>query len=416
MKLRRKQVGWWMLVTCLVLAGFGGGMSFEHRLANTKMPVVEQIQNLTGQKTGQPQTINFGTFWEAWSVVDNFFYGTADKQNRLNGAIAGMLQSTGDRYAAYLPKDENQLFMDDLAGTFSGIGAEITSIDGYPTIVSPLAGSPAEKADVRPRDVITQIDGVDTAGENFAHAINRIRGQAGTTVTLTVVREGVADVIKIPIVRAQITVPNVDYAKKDGPAGAYGYIHISEFLADSPKLVADAVADLQKQGVKGYVIDLRNNPGGLLDAAVQITSLFIDPAVKLDYGQVIVSQKDKAGTVTTYKVTQAPVLPKLPLVVLVNEGSASASEIMAGALLDYGRAKLVGTKTFGKGSVQELKSLSDGSSVKITVAHWLTPAGHEIDKVGIMPTTEVKLDPTVKVTAGDTSSDIQLRKAVELLQ
>lgn len=404
------------MILALMMASFAGGLGVEKRLAHATSSIKSQVQYVTGKQNGQPKEVNFGTFWEAWSVVDNYFYKTADKEKRLQGAIAGMLQSTGDRYAAYLPKDENELFVDNLAGSFSGIGAEISQIDGYPTIVSPLVGSPAERAGIKPKDIITKIDGVDTSGENFAHAINRIRGTLGVAVKLTIVREGVADTIEISVVREKIELPNVSYEALAGPHGTYGYIRINEFLDDSPQKVADAITALQKQSVTGYVIDLRNNPGGLLSAAVDISSLFIDPATKPDLNQIIVSQKDRAGAVTTYKVTQKPVVASAPLVVLINEGSASASEITAGALLDYGRAKLVGTKSFGKGSVQELKNLNDGSSVKITVAHWLTPLNHEIDGTGIAPTNEVKLNTDEKVTAGKPDQDRQLREAANLLQ
>ena len=412
---KRRTIGRVLLILVLVLLSFGGGLATERALVRATPTVVEQIQYVTGKQKGEPEEVNFGVFWEAWTVVDNYFYKSADKVKRLQGAIAGMLQSTGDRYAAYLPKDENELFMDNLSGAFSGIGAEISQIDGYPTIVTPLAGSPAERAGIKPKDIIAKIDGVETTGEDFAHAINRIRGEEGSTVTLSVVRSGEADVIEIAVVREKIELPNLNSALLTGPHGAYGYIRLSEFLEDSPKKVADAVVELQKQGAKGYVLDLRNNPGGLLGSAVDISSLFIKPDVSADLKNVVVSQKDRDGSVQTYPLSHAP-LTDAPLVVLINEGSASASEITAGALLDYGRARLVGTKSFGKGSVQELKNLTDGSSVKITVAHWLTPLNHEIDGVGIAPTNEVILNSDEKVTAGKPDEDRQLREAANLLQ
>lgn len=411
-----RSIGWLALTLVLIAGSFGGGIYAEKALLHDAVPLKQQVQYVTGKQKDQPQEVNFGVFWEAWSVVDNYFYKTADKEKRMQGAIAGMLQSTGDRYAAYLPKDESQLFVDNLSGTFSGIGAEISMIDGYPTVVAPLAGSPAERAGIKAKDVIVKIDGTETTGEDFAHAINRIRGEKGTTVVLTVVRAGESDTLDISVVREEIELPNVTSALLTGPHGPYGYIRLNEFLEDSPTKIATALTDLKNQGATGYVIDLRNNPGGLLSAAVDIGSLFIDPSVKPEYKNVIVSQKDRGGDVTTYEVTRKPMIPTEPLVVLINDGSASASEILAGALLDYGRAALVGTKSFGKGSVQELKNLSDGSSVKITVAHWLTPANNEIDGVGIAPTKEVALDTNEKVTAGEPDQDRQLREAANLLQ
>lgn len=412
---RRRTIGRVLLTLVLIALSFGGGLFTERALVRATPTITEQIQYVTGKQKGQPEQVDFGIFWEAWSVVDNYFYTSADKVKRLQGAVAGMLQSTGDRYAVYLPKDENQLFMDNLSGAFSGIGAEISQIDGYPTIVAPLAGSPAERAGIKPKDIITKIDGVDTTGEDFAHAINRIRGQIGSTVTLTIVREGEADVINIAVVREKIELQNLHYEALAGPNGKYGYVRLSEFLEDSPQKVADAIRELEKQAVTGYVFDLRNNPGGLLSAAVDISSLFINAESKTDLKGVVVSQKNRDGSVQSYELSQDS-LTDAPLVVLINDGSASASEIMAGALLDYGRARLVGTTSFGKGSVQELKNLSDGSSVKITVAHWLTPLNHEIDGIGIIPTHEVSLNTDEKVTAGKPDEDRQLREAANLLQ
>lgn len=412
----RRSLKWLVLTLVLMGGSFGGGIYAEKAVLNDAVPVKEQLQYVTGKQSNQPKEVDFGLFWEAWSVVDNHYFEKADKEKRLHGAITGMLYSTGDRYAAFLPKDENELFMDNLSGSFSGIGAELSLIDGYPTIVTPLAGSPAEKSGVKPKDIIVKIDGVDTADEDFAHAINRIRGEEGSTVTLTVAREGEADVLELPIVRAKIELPNVSYKALTGPNGLYGYIRLNEFLEDSPAKIVAAIEDLKKQQVTGYVIDLRNNPGGLLNVAVNIASLFVEPSTKPDLGSVIVSQKDRGGEVVTYKTSRKPLLVTEPLVVLINDGSASASEILAGALLDYGRAKLVGATSFGKGSVQELKNLKDGSSVKITVAHWLTPAGNEIDGVGIVPTTEVVLNQDEKVTIGEPGEDRQLREAANLLQ
>lgn len=371
-----------------------------------------QVQYLTGQDTGKPQAVDFSRFWTAWSIADQGYYGRGDDSSkRVDGAIAGMLSSLGDPYTTYLPKDENEMFQTDLSGEFSGIGAEISSINGYPTIVAPLTGSPAERAGLKAKDVILKVDGQDTESENFAAVINRIRGANGTTVTLTISREGESKPLEIKITREKITLPNVKGEVKQSGDWSYCYVSLNEFVEDSDNKVASALNDCADKGVKRAVLDLRNNPGGLLDTAVSLASKLIDPTVKPGLNKVIVWQKDRDNKLTSYPTTATADFKDWPLVVLVNEGSASASEILAGALKDYGRASLVGQKTFGKGSVQELRNLSDGSSIKLTVAKWLTPNQTEIDHQGIEP--DVKVEASTDSTG---ATDPQLDAAVAALK
>ncbi|MDO8471612.1 MAG: S41 family peptidase [bacterium] len=403
-----------LLIAVLILAGvfYAGWQTAVWRniqpLEST--PSSSRLRPLVDQVKNKPAAISFAPFWEAWGLVDNYFIGNPDSNARVEGAISGMMLSLGDPYSVYLPKEENELFQSDLSGKFSGIGAEISAINGLPTIVAPLPGSPAEKAGAKAKDIIIQVDDLKTENEHFAKVINHIRGEKGTTVKLTVIRQGNEKPLEIPIVRDEIELPSVTAAVKTDGDLRYGYIQISQFLEDGEKRVKAALQDFTKQGVTKIVVDVRNDPGGLLNVAVGISSLFIDGSTHPELDRTVVWQKDRNENLTAYRLTTAPLAAKQKLVVLVNEGSASASEIFAGALRDYGRAELIGTKTFGKGSVQELHDLSAGGSVKVTIAKWLTPNKSEIDKQGI--------EPNIKVDSpqSETTKDLILEKALERLR
>lgn len=397
----------------LLLAVFGAGyQTATYSKTTPSEKTSAKLQSLINQDLNKPQTVSFGTFWEAWGVVDNYFYDKVDKQDRVGGAISGMLASLGDPYTVYLPKEENDLFQTDLSGKFSGIGAEISQINGYPTIVTPLSGSPAEQAGAKPKDIILKVDDLETLNENFAKVINKIRGEKGTVVTLTILREGEEQPFELKITRDEIELPSVTSEVKSEGDLKYGYLKISQFLEDTEPQVEKAIVKFNKEGVTKLVIDVRNNPGGLLNVAIDVSSLFVDTAAKPEFDNVIVWQKDRNQNTTSYRATKKPLAIKFKTVVLQNEGSASAAEIFAGALRDYGRAELVGTKSFGKGSVQELHDLSDGSSVKVTIAKWLTPNKSEIDKHGIEP--NVKVEPASDNS--DESVDVILQKGLERLR
>lgn len=363
-----------------------------------------KVQYLSGQDTDKPEKVDFSRFWTAWSVADQGFYGRGDKNERVDGAISGLLSSLGDPYTTYLPKEENELFQTDLSGTFSGIGAEISSINGYPTVVAPLPGSPAERAGVKAKDIILKVDDQGTESENFAAVINRIRGATGTTVTLSIARDGQAEPLTVKIVREKIELPNVTVTVEKTGDFQYCLVRISQFIEGTDDKVMEAFDSCAKQGVKRAIIDVRNNPGGLLDVVISLSGRLIDTSTKPELQKVIVWQKDRDDKMDSYPTEQIAKYTDWPLVILVNEGSASASEILAGALKDYGRAAVVGTKTFGKGSVQELRDLADGSSIKMTVAKWLTPAKTEIDHQGVMPDVVVEA-ATSATEATDTQKD-----------
>jgi carboxyl-terminal processing protease len=358
---------------------------------------------------------DFSYFWKSWQIVNDKFFGTVDDTKRLNGAISGMVAGLGDPYTVYLAPSDNAIFQSSLKGEFDGIGAELTMKDNYVTVVSPLPGSPAEKAGIKAQDIITKVDDKKTADYTFNDVVNLIRGPKGTTVTLTIVRANVDKPLTITVTRDTIVIKSVS-SDSVGANKEYAYIKINEFGADTVDGVRTAMQTAVTQNKKGMIIDLRSNPGGYLDAAVQIIGMVIPNSVTSDKqplkDRVAVITKDKQGGSTETRATNAAIADKLPLVVLVNGGSASASEIFSGAMKDYGRAKLVGTQTFGKGSVQDLVNLGNGGSIKVTVAKWFTPLDNGIDGKGITPDYIVDLpDGTTPST-----SDAQMAKALDVLQ
>lgn len=403
------QVGLFLVLIIIFAGGY-----FVGRLSTADASSLsEKVQYVVGKQDNKPEKVDFSVFWEAWSVVDNNFYGQADKANRLEGAISGMLSSLDDPYTVYLPKDENSIFQANLTGKFSGIGAEISQINGWPTIVAPLVDSPAEKAGLKPKDIIIKVDDLETANENFGAVINHIRGEEGTEVKLTIMREGEQEERVISVTRSVIELPSVKYEVKEDAGLKYGYLLITQFLDDTTDAVKEALTAFNNEGIDNIIIDLRNNPGGVLDGVVDIASLIIDTSKKPDLGGAIVYRQDPKGGQAAFTKTKEPIIKDQKIVVLINAGSASASEILAGALHDYDRAELVGDISFGKGSVQEILNLSNGGSVKVTVAKWLTPAKLAIDHEGVKPDYEVSNEEDGD---GGQDNDIQLKAALDLFR
>ncbi len=351
---------------------------------------------LSHQSLGQPKSIDFGLFWEAWNLVDKKFVGKTDTQKQVYGAIEGMLGSLNDPYTVFMPPSENNLFEEDLSGTFEGIGVEIAMKNGEVVIVSPLEGSPGEAAGLKPGDIIIAVNDKDTMEMNLSEIIQIIRGKAGTEVTLTISRQGWAEPKEFKIKRAKITIASVKWEMKSDNVA---YIRINQFGDDTSDLMERYAEDIAAKHPKAIVLDLRNNPGGYLDVAKDVASLFLtdETIVKIQY---------RSGKISEGKRTLSPKLTSPKLIVLVNEGSASASEILAGAIQDYGRGQLIGAKTFGKGSVQDLLALSDGGAVKITTAKWLTAKGRSIDGKGLSPDINVE-------SKEQDQSDKQLQRALE---
>ena len=340
-------------------------------------------------------------FREIRSILESSFNGDLNDEKQAEGALRGYVASLGDPYTVYLNASEAEELSNDLAGQLSGIGVEVGLKNDRLTVIAPIDETPAAKAGIRAGDVIATIDGQSTSELTLDEAVKKIRGEKGTEVKLTVVREG-EEPKELAITRDQIQVSSVKYEVKDGDVG---YIRVRRFGDDTDTAIRNAAADLAKQGITKIVLDLRDNPGGYLNSAVTVSSEFLaDGVVVEERGRHMESKQlvaNPGGNLTNAK-----------LVILIHEGSASASEITAGALKDNGRAILVGEKTYGKGSVQEVKQLSNGAQLKVTVAGWFTPKGVNISKEGIKPDIEVKL------TSEDSNAgrDPQLEKALEAVR
>jgi carboxyl-terminal processing protease len=360
------------------------------------------------------QGVDLKNFWQAWSIINKNFYGDASVDKRVDGAISGMVSGLGDPYTAYLPPATNSLFKSSLQGSFGGIGAELEQKEGYLVIVAPLQDTPAERAGLLSGDIITKVDGKDISTMSFDEAIATIRGAVGSTVTLTIVRKDEKSAKDIAVTRDTIVIKSVT-SDSIGENGSVGYIKVNQFGDDTSKLLKDALAKAVSDNKKGVVIDLRNNPGGFLTSAIEAIGMVLPQTITSDDAtlkqRVAVIEKYKDNHEDVERATNAPVAADIPLVVLVNGGSASASEIFSGAMKDYGRAKLVGEKTFGKGSVQNLEDLSNGGSIKVTIAHWLTPKGSEIHGKGIEPDVTIALPKDQKPT----KDDIQVQEALKVL-
>jgi carboxyl-terminal processing protease len=354
--------------------------------------------------------VDFKVFWQAWNIIQTKYIDRPVKETKLfYGALNGMVAALGDPFSTFLEPKTASDFTQELNGHFEGVGMEIGIRNNVLTVISPLPGTPADKAGIRPADVIIEINGESTENMDLAQAVNKIRGPKGTTVKLKIFRQKTGKYLEIPIVRDTIKIVSVKYevldAKKYKILGKkkIAWIKITNFNADTAERFRQAVAKLQKDKPDGLIIDLRGDPGGYLETAIQIADEWVKP------GQVVVMEKFADGHIKKHFASQAAVLDKYKTVVLVNGGSASASEILSGALQDYKLATLIGEKTFGKGSVQELENLEDGSAIKITIARWLTPKGRIIDKQGIEP------DIKVEMTEEDYNKflDPQLDRAVE---
>jgi len=355
-----------------------------------------------GKVLGLPTQLDYNSVSSIYALLKSSFDGNLDPAKLEDGLKSGLVSATGDPYTDYFNAKDAKAFNDELSGTFTGIGAELgADSQNHIVIMSPLSGYPADKAGLKPKDIIAAVNGQSTNGMSVDAVVNKIRGPANTSVTLTIVR-GSGNPFDIKITRAQISVPSVE----SHIDGNIGYIKINQFSSDTADLAQAAAQNFKNSGVKGVVLDLRGNPGGYLDAAVDVSSLW------LDKGKTVVSERKAGKTIDTNYATGSNPLLGMPTVVLIDGGSASASEITAGALHDNGAATLVGDKSFGKGSVQQVINLKDGSELKVTVAHWYTPAGKNIDKQGIVPDVPVSITDA-QVKAGQ---DPQKDKAYQILQ
>lgn len=360
----------------------------------------------TGSTVQDPEEeVDLSLLWAAWRLMLRHYIAPDQLRTEpmLFGAVKGMVDAVGDPYTLFMTPEENEEFRDALSGSLEGIGAELALRDGNVVVVAPLRKSPAERAGLQPGDIIVEVNGESTENLTLQQTVQRIRGPQGTTVTLTVAREAAEDLLTVAIVRESIHVPSVEWRTEGSGGDAVGVIAVNQFGDDTTAELRDAIATLQRDSVRGLVLDLRNNGGGYLDGAVDMVSLF------LRQGKVVTVER-REGQPQHHYVSGRPLLPDLPMVVLINGGSASAAEITAGALHDNKRAALLGSVSFGKGTVQEVIDLPGGSSLRVTVARWLTPSGHDLSKKGIEPTYAVEPSET----PGE--DDAQLKAALEFLR
>jgi len=356
----------------------------------------------------QPATVNYQTLWDAISVLnDKYIDKPVDQQKILFGAVKGAVEAVGDPYTTFFDPKTLQSFQTDLKGSFEGIGAEIGKKDNNIVIIAPLDDSPAKRAGLKAQDIILQVNGEAVNDWSVEQAVDKIRGPKGTTVTLSVLRSGEDKPFEVKIVRDTITVKSVKWEIKDVKSGdttkRIEVITLSRFGDDTKQLFDQAVNDALTKGAKGIILDERNNPGGYLQTAVDLGSSWIGA------GQTVVSEARSDGSTEKYAAEGNNRLAGIKTVVLINGGSASAAEILAGALQDYNIAELIGEKSFGKGSVQELVDLKEGGAVKVTIAKWITPNGKNLNKDGLVPNIEVKIsDEDAKA-----GKDPQMDKAVE---
>lgn len=356
------------------------------------------------------KNVDFGLFWEAWDIFEKRFADREklDTTKMFYGAIKGLVSSGDDPYTFFLTPEENEQSKDSLGGKFEGIGAQLGTKDGRIVVIAPIKNSPAIRAGIRAGDVIDKVDDVSTKGKNITEVVSKIRGPAGTDVKLDMERNGKP--LTFTIRRAQIQVDSVELTY----TGQYAHLKLSQFgttIREEWNRAADEVAEAFKSGkVKGLVLDLRGNPGGLLEACVYIAGDF------LPFQTLVVKQVGIEDTIE-YKVNNRARLEEIPVVVLIDKGSASASEILAGTLRDHKRAQLVGEKSFGKGSVQGTYDLSNGSGMHVTVAKWILPNGEWINGKGIEPNVKVE-NPEVdsQNTVETEKNDKQLQKALEMLK
>jgi len=358
------------------------------------------------------EDVDFSIFWEAWNVLNEKFVSrtsssteslTTPDRERVYGAIQGMTRALGDPYTTFLPPTENEVFSENISGEFGGVGMEVGLRDGILTIISPLKGTPAERAGLKPGDKVLAIDSDTTENLSLQAAVQKIRGKVGTEVILTILSENGQSPEEVAVERDTIQVPTIETTLQDDAF----IIALYNFSAQSPRLFREALKEFKASGKENLIVDLRGNAGGFLQAAVEISSYFIDE------GKVIVREDfgDKRDP-QVYRSKSYDLLPSdINVAVLVNGGSASAAEIVAGALRDHGVAQLVGTQTFGKGSVQELVQLSEETALKVTVARWMTPNNVSISDGGLTP--DIVVEPAEDET---TETDLQLNRAVQLLE
>ena len=365
---------------------------------------VEKVTSIFNKEISKPNQIDFSPFWTTWNTINSKFVanGDVDNQARVWGAIEGLVKSLEDPYSVFFPPQESKMFEENINGEFGGVGMEIGMRKEVLTVVAPLKDTPAFRAGIKAGDKIVKIDEEITVDMTVDQAAQLIRGEKGTPVVLIIIREDVNEPLEIEIIRDVIVIPVLDTESK--PGGVF-VISMYNFSGNSINTFREALREFITSGDDKLILDLRGNPGGFLDASIDIASWF------LPVGEVVAREKFADGQETIYRSRGYDIFEDLSMVVLIDGGSASASEILAGALKEHGIAKLVGRKTFGKGSVQELIQITSETSLKLTIAKWLTPEGVSFSENGLEPDYDVE----ITIEDFEEGRDPQLEKALELL-
>ena len=369
---------------------------------------INKVLNLYSK--GKSDEVDFDQYWTVWDKIKDKYVEQPVKDPELfYGSLQGMVDSLDDPYSKYMPPKKAKDFTKSLSGEFEGIGAEIGIRNDRLTIVAPLEGSPAKKAGLRPGDKVMAIEGEDTAGITVEEAVKKIRGEQGTEVTLTILHKNAENTEDITITRDKIDIPTVDWEMKDNNLG---YLQIRYFNQNTGAEFDEAVSEIVAKNPRGIVLDLRSNPGGFLKTSVDVASEWVEKGV-------IVTEKSQGEVIKKFTTRGAHKLSEIPTIVLVDEGTASGSEIVAGALKDHNIAKIIGKQTFGKGSVQDFEILPDGSALKLTVAKWYTPNDTSIADKGIKP--DIVLEDMFKEKKDEKGEvtdveDLGLQRAIEELQ
>src|SRR3989338_5964868 len=390
-----------------LIVGFGIGFWFASGEINSNLPIVRELIN---QNLGQPEKLDFSLFWDVWNTLSAKYVDPTklDNQKMLYGAISGMVDSLGDPYTVFLEPKISEKFQEEISGAFGGVGMEIGKRNNALTVIAPLKDTPAYRAGIKAGDKILKIDGKVTGDLSVEEAVNLIRGKKGTKVVITISDNG--NTKDVELVRDVIKIPSVEWKLLNGDVA---YLQVYTFNQNIDADFQKAVEQILKSSAIKLVVDLRNNPGGLLDSAINLSGWFLND------DQIVTMQEFRDGTREEFRSKGNSALRIYRTLFLINGGSASASEILAGAVNDNLNIQLVGEKSFGKGSVQQLEEFKNGSSLKVTIAKWLTPNGRSITDLGIEPNVEVKMpeDPEEgEIEIGTPGKDPQLDKALELLK
>jgi len=390
-----------IIAILLIAASFVGGFYFHQYVSKTYVPIKEVIN----RELGQPQGIDFSLFWKTWDLIQSRYVDQSKikTQDLVYGAIDGMVKAVGDPYTVFFVPKESENFAQEINGAFGGVGIEIGLRDSMLTVITPIKGTPGEKAGLIAGDKILKIGDKSTDGLHIDQAVSLIRGPKGTPVRLTINRESFKSPKEVTIIRDTIKVPTVAWKLLDNNTAYVQLFIFNRNVDDDFKKVAKEIISSKADRI---ILDLRNNPGGLLDSSVNIAGYFLEP------NQLVTQERFNNNKTDEYRTSDNGQLKNYPLVIIINKGSASASEILAGAIKDNRGVTLVGEKSFGKGVVQEVDELPGKASVKITIAKWFTPKGTSINDSGIEP--DIKIERTEADAKAD--KDPQLNKALEVVK